>query len=824
MVCQNIDISLFQHYKGQMLKMYNYFNFLLSISLVGCSLPTVSYNPTILASNTSTQAIIPTQNPSPSPTSTPTPPPEIRVENGDHALFNGDYDQARQDYLTALNSSSDIKIKATGYDGLAKVEFKNGNFDQSLIYLNRLITEIPEAPEIQDAYFLQAQCYDSLKMYSEAAESYAKYLSVNPGLIDSYVNELRGDSLSNSGDYSSALIAYQSSIQAPRVGDTYPLKLKEAQMYTTIGDLDSSLSLYNDILSTTSSDYIKAQMDFLIGQVYLNLGQPEQAYGYFQDTVSKYPTSYDSYSSLVALVEAGIPVDDLDRGLVDFFAGQYGVALDAFNRYLLVHPDHDGTVLHYLALALRENGEYQQAIDNWGLLINNYPENRFWESAWTDRAKTMWSNLNDYQGAAQSLLDYVNNYPSNSNAPFNLNYAARIQDWDDQLQRASDLWQRLAQDYPGSELVPDAFFNAGIELYRLAAYDKALIIFQKDLILSSLPADQARTYLWIGKSQLALGDKESSQQSWQLAASLDPTGYYSERARDLLLGKTIFEAPANYNLTFNPFKERSEAESWIRVTFNLPADTDLTGLGNLSTDARLIRGTELWKLGLLDLARNEFEDLRGAVSESPIDTYRLANYMVELGLYRIAIASSRQLLKLAGLETYTQMLVAPQYFNHINYGVYYQDLVEPISKEFNLNSLFLFSMIAQESSFEGFVHSSVGARGLMQIMPATGQERADTLGWPVNFIPDDLYRANVSIRLGASYLSKNLLDFNGNYFAALSAYNAGPGYALSWENLAGSDPDLYIEVVRFTNSDPFDYIWNIYEIYIVYRSIYGSNQ
>jgi len=807
-----------------MLKIYKSIGLLLTISMVGCTMPTASINPTMITSATPTQTIFPTQTPSPSPTPAPTPTPELRVENGDRAFFNGDFDLARQDYLTALNSSSEIQIKAAAYWGLAKVEFRNGYFDQSLNYLNRLLIEIPSAAGNHQAYFLQAQCYDSLKRYADAAESYAKYLSANSGLIDSYVSELRGNSLSNSGDYSSALIAYQASIQAPRVGNDTQLKLKEAQMYTAIGDLSSSLSIYNDILRTTSSDYVKAQMDFLIGQTYLILGQSEQAYAYFQDTVSKYPASYDSYSSLVALVEAGIPVDDLDRGLVDYFAGQYGVALDAFNRYLLDHPENDGTVLQYLALALRENGEYQQAIDNWTLLINNYPENRFWESAWTDRAKTTWSNMNDYQGAAQTLLEYVSYYPNNSNAPFNLNYAARILDWDDQLQLAADIWQRLAQEYPGSDLVPDALFNAGIELYRLAAYDKAMVVFQKDLILSNLPADQARTYLWIGKSQLALADKDSSQQSWQLAASLDPTGYYSERARDLLMGKTVFEAPSSYNLNFDLVKERSEAESWIRITFNLPANTNLTGLGGLSSDGRLTRGTELWQLGLFDQARDEFEDLRLAVASNPVDSYRLVNYMVDLGLYRMAIASSRQLLKLAGLETYTQMLVAPQFFNHINYGVYFHDLVVPYAHEFNINPLFLFSMIAEESSFEGFVHSSAGARGLMQIMPATGQERAETLGWPMNFTSDDLYRPNISIRLGASYFSKNLYDFNGDYFAALSAYNAGPGFALSWENLAGSDPDLYLEVVRFTNSDPYDYIWNIYEIYIVYRSIYSINQ
>lgn len=797
---------------------------MLTISLVGCNLPGNFANPTTITQGQFTSALPPTQTPSPTPPPSPTPSPEKRVSNADQALFNGDLENARQEYLTGLSFATDNQLKSAALWGLAQVEYQAGYYDQSLVYLANILSNFQDSEFYSKAFFLQAQCYEALKRYGDAAVSYSNYSSTNQGQIDSYVNEFRGDSLSNAGDYSGALEAYKLALQAPRVGETLPVKLKVAKMYTLVGDTNSSLAIYNEIATSTTDDYVKAQMDFLIGQTYLNLGQPDLGYPYFLDTVTKYPTSYDSYSALVSLVEASIPVDDLERGLVDYFAGQYGVALDAFNRYLVSNPENDGTVLYYLGLALKENGEYQKAIDNWTVLINNYPSNLYWESAWTDRAKTMWSNLNDYQGAAQSLLDYVSNYPNNTNAPFNLNYAARIQDWDDKLETASDLWQRLAIEYPGSDLVPDALFNAGIEQYRLAAYDRALVIFQKDLILSSLPTDQARAYLWIGKSQSALSDTNSSQQTLQLAAATDPTGYYSERARDLLLGRSLFEAPATYNLNFDLNKERVDAEAWIRVTFNLPVETDLSGPGNLSSDGRFQRGTELWDLGLKDLARSEFEDLRISVAENPVDSYRLANYLLDLGLYRTAIASSRQLLKLAGLETYTQMLVAPQYFNHLNYGVYYKELVVADAQEFNFHPLFLFSVIAQESSFEGFVHSTAGARGLMQIMPATGQERATTLGWPANFTPDDLYRPDVSVRLGTSYLYKNFYDFNGDYFATLSAYNAGPGYALFWKNLSGSDPDLFLEIVRLTNSDPYDYIWKIYEIFTVYRSIYGSNQ
>jgi soluble lytic murein transglycosylase len=127
--------------------------------------------------------------------------------------------------------------------------------------------------------------------------------------------------------------------------------------------------------------------------------------------------------------------------------------------------------------------------------------------------------------------------------------------------------------------------------------------------------------------------------------------------------------------------------------------------------------------------------------------------------------------------------------------------------------------VRQESLFEGFVHSSAGARGLMQIMPATGESIAEQMGWPTGYNNESLYSPYVSVRLGTFYLHSNRRYLDGNLYAALAAYNAGPGNAAIWKNLAGSDPDLLLEIIRFQETR--DYIRGIYEIYSTYRSIYS---
>jgi soluble lytic murein transglycosylase len=106
-----------------------------------------------------------------------------------------------------------------------------------------------------------------------------------------------------------------------------------------------------------------------------------------------------------------------------------------------------------------------------------------------------------------------------------------------------------------------------------------------------------------------------------------------------LTGRAPFDMPILMKLSFDAASERADADAWMRLTFNLPAVTNLNDLGGLASDPRLIRGTELWNLGLYEDARLEFEDLRAASSANAVDSYKLANYLLDLGLYRTASLS-----------------------------------------------------------------------------------------------------------------------------------------------------------------------------------------
>ncbi|RME87531.1 MAG: hypothetical protein D6770_09155, partial [Anaerolineae bacterium] len=457
---------------------------------------------------------------------------------------------------------------------------------------------------------------------------------------------------------------------------------------------------------------------------------------------------------------------------------------------------------------------------SWDTLITTYPNNRYWSEAWAEKAYTQWAYQEYYEDAANTLLTFAQQAPGHEDAPTFLLDAGRILERAGRLEEAAQVWERMASEYADDTRAPLALFLAGIARYRLGDFEQALTTFQRSLLFAGSPEEQARAHLWIGKTHQRLGDLDAAQAAWQRAQSLDPIGYYSLRARDLLNGQPPFAPPTAYRPDVDLDAERAEAASWLRITFNLPADTDLDNLSpNLLQDPRMVRGNELWELGLYDEARLEFESLRLAVSDDPAECFRLGNYLLHLGLYRPAIFALRQVLTLAGKEDHAASLQAPPYFGHVRYGLYYADLVIPTAEEYGFHPLFLFSVMRQESLFEGFVHSTAGARGLMQIIPSTGGNIARNLGWPVGFQDDDLYRPIVSIRFGAYYLANNRDALGNDLYAALAAYNAGPGNARIWKTLAGDDPDLFLETVRFAETR--DYIRSIYETYAIYTSLYS---
>jgi soluble lytic murein transglycosylase len=764
-----------------------------------------------------------TPTPSPSPTPTPTPLPAARIEAGQSQLFYGDWQAAQAEFQTALAEAVEAPVQAAALLGMGRAYAAQGAYPEALEALRQAARDYPDSPSQAAISFQLGQIYTALDRFGEAAAAYQQYLALRPGVIDAYAAERQGDALLAAGDPLNALYAYQSALQAPRAGSRIPLQTRLAQVYVQLDDPATALVIYQDIYNQAGDDPTRAQMLLQIGNTYALLGDYEKSNAAYLEAIQNYPLMYDSYTGLVELVNRGVPVSELTRGIVDYYAGQYGVALAAFDRYLASAPtDPAGLAAarYYRGLTFLARQEILPALDEWQIVMRDYAESPLWDEAWEEHGYTQWAYLEQYDPAVETFLGFVERAPNHPRASQFLDFAARVAERDGQLQRAADLWIRLANEYPGATQTYRALFLAGVSLYRLGDHARALATFQLAFGQAVSRPDRAAALLWIGKTHQSLGQAAEAAAAWQQAAAIDPTGYYSERAIDLLAGKAPFAPPGGYDLSFDRQTELSQAQEWLRATFGLGSEADLNGPGPLTQEPAFQRGNELWSLGLYTEARLELEALRAQVSGDPANTFRLANHLVEIGMYRSGILATRAVLDLAGMDD-AATLNAPRYFNRLRYGPYFGALVIPAAQEHGFHPLFLFSVIRLESLFEGFVRSSAGARGLMQIIPSTGESLANRLGWPPGYTADDLYRPLVSITLGSEYLAQQRDAFGGDVYAALAAYNGGPGNASRWKELAPDDPDLFLEIVRFEETR--NYIRTIYEIYSIYYKLYDRS-
>ncbi len=814
----SIDIHPYIQYKHEyMSKKIILLVLIFPLVMISCGLP-VQFSS---QSNVETEIISQsnqTPSPEPSATPTPTPLPSVRLELGESHLFMGDFDRAKEEFEVIIQQAEDEAVVAEALIELGKISYLTKNYEQAVQELTQAITQYPQAKNITSAWLYLAYSFEALNKPDLAADAYAKLSELTYPTLNEYVQEWRGNALLAANRPAEAAEAYQAAIDAfPEDKDPVWLRIKKAQALTLNQDTSSGVTEFLDAYQNTTDEYAKAQINFLLGQIYLNLGVPEQAYARFQDSVTNYPMAYDSYSGLVELINAGQPVDELNRGLVDYFAGQYGLAVEAFSRYIDGQEIPNSTAYYYRGMSRLAMAEYGNAIADFDTLIENYPNDRFWVKAYQQKALILWAYLNDYQTAAEVLLDYVSKAGDVEDAPQMLFEAARIYERGNYLSKAAETWQICHERFPSAEISRRALFLAGITLYRLREYSQARLIFQRFLILSDQPEDQAASYLWVGKTYQAENDLQQAKTAWEQAVQRDPTGYYSQRASELLVGRKPFESQNPINLAYDLNLEKDEAETWLRTKFSIPPEQDLNDLSTLRGSPAFQKGEALYDLGLYEESLREFDKVRQQYLNDPINTYILMNYFLEKNLYRLAILSARQVLNLAGFDD-ASTLSAPRYFNHIRFGVYFKDLIQQASQKYNLNPLLLLSVIRQESLFDPTATSSANARGLMQIIPSTAREIAAQLQWPEDFDLKDLDRPVVSIEFGASYLARQIRFFDGDIYAALASYNGGAGNTLIWKDLATDDPDLFLEVIRFQETR--QYIMNIVELYNLYRLFY----
>jgi soluble lytic murein transglycosylase len=145
----------------------------------------------------------------------------------------------------------------------------------------------------------------------------------------------------------------------------------------------------------------------------------------------------------------------------------------------------------------------------------------------------------------------------------------------------------------------------------------------------------------------------------------------------------------------------------------------------------------------------------------------------------------------------------------------HRDLVVRRSAEVNLDPAYVYGLIRQESRFVTDARSSVGAGGLMQVMPATARWTARKLGIP--FSSEQLHDRDTNVAIGTGYLKLVLDDFDGSMALAAAAYNAGPRRPRTWRNVTPLETAAWAENVPFPETR--DYVKKVLANTTMYAAV-----
>lgn len=232
------------------------------------------------------------------------------------------------------------------------------------------------------------------------------------------------------------------------------------------------------------------------------------------------------------------------------------------------------------------------------------------------------------------------------------------------------------------------------------------------------------------------------------------------------------------------------------------------------SDPRLARAALLSELGLDTLADAELDRLRSEAdpaAASALDGLILARR----GERRPSIQAIWEAFRVLGKPGQTAV---PAAVRQLYYPLDFPEVVAEWAGRHDLDPYLVYGIIRQESAFDTRAVSRAGARGLMQLMPATGRELAARLRLP--YSRERLNDPSYNVRLGTRYLTDVLGMFDGEPQLALAGYNGGPYRIRRWWREAGPDRQIDRFVEGLSLSETTTYVKRILAFQDSYRQLY----
>jgi len=618
-----------------------------------------------------------------------------------------------------------------------------------------------------------------------------------------YYQAMALQGLSRFAEADAVLTPLAANVRDGALKDTVRLKL--AEVLIARPDPDRA----EQFLRTITSDPKGASEDF-----WMLLGQAEEAVDHREHAIEAYRKVYYSFplsgrvgdaktglDRLKVTVGAGGTLSDEFARAERLFAGRrWAEARVALEPLLpLVSTEDRGRITLHLAECDYHLGRHKAARDRLKTYLDDAPKDAEARYYYLSAARGM-GDRSTYVGLSRAL---VKEFPDSQWAAETLDDLASYYIIDDQDDEADGVFRELLERFPRHRYAERASWKVGWEAYRRQKFGETIKLFES--AAATFPrADYRPGWIyWSGRARDRMGDAPGAAARYRLAVTDYGNSYYGRLSSRLLASRAQGQAGA-----------ASPAR---------PVAPPAQAAAAPPTES-LMRA--LMAAGLYDDALREVQFAQRTWNDSPAlqatSAWIRAQQAQELRAEErfAALRGSITLMRRA----YPQFLAEegqglPLEVLHIIFPLDYWDLIEKYSKALSLDPYLVSALMAQESTFTAEIRSSANARGLMQVMPATGRMYARRMGIRP-FTTASLSQPETNVRIGMQHF-KDLADKFGGIHYALASYNAGEGRVAEWlKEYPDLPADEFIDSIPYSETQ--NYVKRILGTAEDYRRLYGT--
>lgn len=705
---------------------------------------------------------------------------------------------------------------------------QNAYFKNAIVYLENdhiglAINELEKieynslyVPFYLKSQLLSAQCYEKLQRWESAIRIYNDLLNQVP-VMQEYVAYLLANAYMNTKDVDSSQKTFQeiiSKFSQTHSGISPLVHHQLALLYKNNNLEDLFWQQSNLALETSLEEKFKAQILLEMSEISWEKGEYINSLGYLKELIEKrYEREKISSQENLYIDRFQIIYEQGDHHIPSDILLFFADTIFNYRRYKeaeivydeIIERDDDQVQLdlakinYNKARVIYYQGDYDRAMEQCSYVLNNFSqEDVLARTLYLYAGCLLSTGKRDIAG--EKYKEVIKMYPENQFAHFSYFRLSEISFLQDKEAEGIQYLKQLLIDYPESTSAQEAAWSIARYYTKQNSIAEALPYYRYvyEAFPDSSQADDA--LFWLGKL-LYLSEKTEGLPWLEKLTEQYPDSYYAFRI-------PLDLQESNYQLEeIIRNSRKTSVEEFKRQFFPQNKKAQLSAY----------RAELLIFLNLYQEAVQELYFALQQESNNPYLLLLLTKSYAETEEYYRSNSYAQSLLNTFLSDRNRDM---PILLWEYTFPIYYKDLVQKKADDYRIDPYLVWSIMREESHFNTWAESRVGARGLMQIIHSTGEWIAQKLNYE-KYEPDALFNPEFNINLGAWYLQYLLDRFDDNNLLVIAGYNAGPGITDKWlETLDISDIDVFVEDIPYEETR--EHIKKVMRTYFIYRLIYQN--